>query len=110
MTSSFAPTRSQASPRRERNAVFTVAASRPSEAIELAPLALGRAAGATLAGEHRRHALDDRRRRAVIDEAPRRHRRPDTLVDDRHDLEEPLALDECLDAVADPDRRRGFGC
>src|SRR5436309_13144104 len=82
----------------------------PSEAIELAALPLGRAAGATLASEHRRQPLHDRGRRAVIDEASRRDRRPDTLVDDRHDLEDALALDECLDTVAGLHRRRGFGC
>ena len=39
----------------------------------------------------------------MVDEALGRRRRPDALLDDRYNLEDPLALDERLDPIADLD-------
>lgn len=39
----------------------------------------------------------------MVDEALGRRRRADALVDDRYDLENALALNECLDPIADLD-------
>ena len=45
----------------------------------------------------------------MVDHALRRRRCSDTLVDDRRHLEDPLALHERFDAIADLDMRRRFG-
>jgi hypothetical protein len=45
----------------------------------------------------------------VVDEALGRRRRTDALVDDRYNLENALALNECLDPIADLDLGGGFG-
>jgi hypothetical protein len=107
MTSSLAPTRSHASLRRERNGFFT-SDLWLREAVDFAALAFGRATRAALA--HRNPRLSLRRRRAVVDEALRSHRRPDTLLDEGRYLEDALALHECLDAVADLHLRRRLRC
>src|SRR3989442_304523 len=73
----------------------------PPELIEFAALALRGAARAALADEHAWLSLDHRDRRAVIDQACRRHWGPDPLVDDDRHLENADALHEHLDPLAD---------
>ena len=46
----------------------------------------------------------------MVDQARRRYRGPDPLVDGDHHLEDALALHERLYAVADLDLRRGLRC
>src|SRR3981081_2412747 len=108
MTSSFAPTRSQASFRRQRNGDFSTRLRSP-EAVELAPLAFGRTATAGFAPGHAWLSFHDRGGRAVIDEARRRRRGPDALVDDGRHLEDALSFHERLHAVTDLHRRRRLG-
>lgn len=81
----------------------------PLQAVELAALTLGRAAGAALANEHPWLPLDHWDRRAVVDQALRRDCCADPLIDDDRHLDGALALDERLDTVADLHRRRRFG-
>ena len=57
----------------------------------------------------RRLAPDHRRGGTVVDETFRRERRADALIDDHHDLEDALALDERLHPIADLDLRGGLG-
>src|SRR5712692_21483 len=81
----------------------------PHEAVEGAALALGRAARTALAYEDPRHSLHDRDRRTVVDQACRRHRSPDPLIDDGDHLKDARALYERLDSVADLHRGRRLG-
>src|SRR6266536_3516638 len=79
-----------------------------AEPVQLAALALRRAARPTLSDEYGWLAPDHRGRWAVIDKARRRGGCPDALADDGDDLEDPWPLHERLDAVADLHRRRGL--
>jgi hypothetical protein len=79
------------------------------EAIELAALALCRAAAARFSDGYAWLSLDHRRRRAAVDQALRRRWRPNSLFDDRHYLENARTSDERVDAVADLHLRRRFG-
>src|SRR5207302_5849871 len=56
-----------------------------------------------------RLSLDHGRGWAVIDHAPRRHRRPDPLLNDRRHLEDARPPDERVDTVADLHLRRRLG-
>src|SRR5437762_11756991 len=75
------------------------------EAVQLAALALRRAARPTLSDEYGWLAPDHRDRWAVIDKARRRGRCPDARADHGHDLEEPRPRHERPQAVADPHLR-----
>src|SRR6266849_9636349 len=81
----------------------------PHEPVEGPALALGRASRAALAYEDPRHSLHDRSGRTVVDQACRRHRSPDPLIDDGDHLKDARALDERLDAVAGLHRGRRLG-
>src|SRR6266699_6550873 len=80
----------------------------PHQAVEGATIALGRAAAAGLPNEDARQSLDHRDGRTVVDEAGRRHRGADPLIDEAHNFEDARALRERLDAVTDLHRRRRF--
>ena len=80
-----------------------------SESIEHSAFALGRTASALGTSEGMRTlAPDDGRRGTVVDEALGGDRGADALLDDRYDLQDPLALDKCLYPIADLHLRRGF--
>ena len=72
-----------------------------SKAIDLAALALRRASATRLSYRDPRLTLDHRRRRAVVDETFRRDRCANSLLDDRHDLENAGTADERVDAIPD---------
>lgn len=75
----------------------------------MAALALCRPACARLPHEYAGLSLDHRGRRAVVDQALRRHRCPDAFLDDGRHLEDARAADECVDTIADLHLRRCFG-
>ena len=77
--------------------------------IELAALALRRAAATGLSNRDAWLTLDHRRGRAVVDEAFRGDRRAYSLLDDRHDLEDAGAANERVDTVADLHLGRRLG-
>ena len=78
----------------------------PPETVDLPALLLRRPARAGRAQPQRLHP--GRRWWTVVDEALRRDRGSDSLVEERHDLEDSLAPGEGLDPVADLHRRRRF--
>ena len=80
-----------------------------SEAIELAALALCRAAAARFSYGYPWLSFNHRRGWAVVDQALRRGWRPNSLLDDGHHLEDARTSDERVDAVADLHLRRRFG-
>ena len=77
-----------------------------SKPIDLAAVALGRAARPTVTyGEQRAKRVLLRWRRTVIVKALAGDRSTDALRDHRGDIDDPLALvDACLDVVAHSDR------
>jgi hypothetical protein len=83
-------------------------ALRAPEAIELTALAFGRTARARFADRYAWQPLDHRNGRTVIDVTRHGDSRADAFVDEGDDLEDALAFDEGLDAVADLHRRRGL--
>jgi hypothetical protein len=80
-----------------------------AEAIELAALPLRRAAATGLSYGDARLTLDHRRGWAVVDQAFRRDRRTDPLLDDGRDLENAGAANKSVDAVADLHQSRRLG-
>src|SRR2546430_11761505 len=73
----------------------------PSHAVDLPAVLLRRPACAWRTQAERPHAIYWRRGWAVVDETFRGDWGTDSLLDEGHDFEDPLASDKCLDAVAD---------
>src|SRR5207249_3505949 len=80
-----------------------------AQPLHLAPVALGGAARPAVAQPDRHGVLARRRRRAVVDEALRGHRRPDPLAHDARDHHDPVAPRMAQPhLVTGPHRLRGF--
>jgi len=85
--------------------VAAAVSSAATEPIELALVALRRAARAPISTENRGEHVRWRRRRAVVDEAFGGDRRSDPFVDQAHHLHDALALtDSSFHLIADTHR------